>query len=89
MIKQDCDYFVIASKIIYLFMVKKSLKPAKGKLLISKPFLHDPYFKRSVVFLTEHNKDGTVGFILNKDPTWSRSRVKGEMIWLDLGEVTG
>lgn len=66
MIKQVCEYSVIVSNIIYLFMVKKDLKPEKGKLLISKPFLHDPYFKRSVVFLTEHNKDGTVGFILNK-----------------------
>ncbi len=47
-------------------MGKKNLKPEKGRLLISKPFLHDPYFKRSVVFLTEHNNDGTVGFILNK-----------------------
>jgi len=47
-------------------MVKKVLNPEKGRLLVSKPFLHDPYFKRSVVFITEHNKDGTVGFILNK-----------------------
>ena len=47
-------------------MPQKKLKPGKGKLLISEPFLHDPYFKRSVVLLTEHNEDGTVGFILNK-----------------------
>ena len=37
-----------------------------GKLLISEPFLGDPFFKRAVVLLSEHNKDGTVGFILNK-----------------------
>ena len=47
-------------------MAEKELKPKKGRLLISKPYLHDPYFKRSVVLLTEHNKEGTVGFILNK-----------------------
>ena len=41
-------------------------KPRKGKVLISEPFLGDQYFKRSVVLLTEHNKDGTVGFVLNK-----------------------
>lgn len=28
--------------------------------------MHDPYFKRSVVLLTEHNANGSVGFILNK-----------------------
>jgi putative transcriptional regulator len=40
--------------------------PGRGKLLISEPFLTDPYFGRSVVLLSEHNDDGTVGFILNK-----------------------
>lgn len=38
---------------------------AKGKLLLSAPFLHD-IFKRSVILLTEHNEEGSVGFILNK-----------------------
>jgi len=47
-------------------MAKNSLKPKKGRLLISKPYLHDPYFKRSVVLLTEHSEEGSVGFILNK-----------------------
>ena len=40
--------------------------PKKGKILISEPFLSDSYFKRSVVLITEHSKEGTVGFILNK-----------------------
>ncbi|HMR41106.1 MAG TPA: YqgE/AlgH family protein [Ignavibacteria bacterium] len=39
--------------------------PGKGKLLISAPMLGD-IFKRSVILLTEHNEDGSVGFILNK-----------------------
>ncbi|MDO9261380.1 MAG: YqgE/AlgH family protein [Flavobacteriaceae bacterium] len=43
------------------------LKPTKGKLLIAEPsILNDPSFNRSVVLLTEHNEEGTVGFILNK-----------------------
>ncbi|MCX2449975.1 YqgE/AlgH family protein [Pedobacter sp. PLR] len=41
------------------------LAPSAGKLLISEPFLMDPNFKRSVVFVTEHQDEGTVGFILN------------------------
>lgn len=40
--------------------------PAKGSLLISEPFMMDPNFKRSVVLLTEHNTEGTVGYILNQ-----------------------
>ena len=37
-----------------------------GSLLISEPFLADSCFKRSVVLLSEHDKHGTLGFILNK-----------------------
>ncbi len=38
----------------------------KGKILISEPFLSDNYFRRSIVYLTEHNEEGTLGFVLNK-----------------------
>lgn len=37
-----------------------------GTLLISDPFLKDPNFMRTVVFLCEHAKDGSFGFVLNK-----------------------
>ncbi len=37
-----------------------------GKVIIAEPFMLDPHFKRSVVLLTEHRNDGSVGFILNK-----------------------
>ncbi len=37
-----------------------------GRLLISEPFMQDPYFKRSVVLLTEHSDSGSFGLILNK-----------------------
>jgi len=41
-------------------------KPAKGKLLVAEPFLGDPSFDRSVILITEHNEEGSVGFVLNK-----------------------
>jgi len=47
-------------------MKGEKIKPKKGHLLISEPFLHDPFFKRSVILVTEHNEEGSVGFILNK-----------------------
>jgi len=40
-------------------------EPSAGRLLISAPFMGD-IFKRSVILLTEHNEEGSVGFILNK-----------------------
>lgn len=39
---------------------------SKGKLLLSEPFMPDPNFKRTVILLTEHNEEGTVGFVLNR-----------------------
>ena len=43
----------------------KNSKPAKGQVLLAEPFLNDPYFKRTVIFLCEHNDDGSFGFVLN------------------------
>ncbi|MCW5898106.1 MAG: YqgE/AlgH family protein [Flavobacteriales bacterium] len=41
-------------------------KPARGRLLVSEPFLPDPYFRRTVVLLCEHNHEGSFGFVLNR-----------------------
>ena len=41
-------------------------EPVAGNLLVSEPFLIDSAFKRTVILLCEHNKEGSVGFILNK-----------------------
>jgi putative transcriptional regulator len=40
--------------------------PGTGVLLIADPFLKDPNFMRTVVFLTEHRDDGTIGFVINR-----------------------
>ena len=40
--------------------------PAPGILLIADPFLKDPNFLRTVVFLCEHHTEGSVGFVLNR-----------------------
>ena len=42
------------------------IAPAPGVLLIADPFLKDPNFMRTVVFLTDHKEDGTIGFVLNR-----------------------
>lgn len=48
------------------FKYTNRLKPEKGRLLISEPFLADPNFERTVVLLCEHNEEGSFGFIINK-----------------------
>ncbi|MDT0175786.1 YqgE/AlgH family protein [Pantoea sp. RRHST58] len=34
--------------------------------LIAMPSLQDPFFKRSVVYICEHNEEGAMGLIINK-----------------------
>jgi len=44
-----------------------TLKPEKGLLLVAEPsIIGDISFNRSIVLLAEYNKNGSVGFILNK-----------------------
>ena len=45
---------------------EQKLGAKTGRLLVSEPFMQDPYFKRSVVLLTEHSESGSFGLILNK-----------------------
>jgi putative transcriptional regulator len=45
---------------------EQRLKAKTGRLLIAEPFMQDPFFKRSVVLLTEHSDNGSFGLILNK-----------------------
>lgn len=42
------------------------IEPASGILLIAEPFLKDPNFLRTVVFLCEHKEEGSFGFVLNR-----------------------
>lgn len=37
-----------------------------GKLLIADPFLKDPNFVRSVIFICDHKHEGSFGLLLNK-----------------------
>jgi putative transcriptional regulator len=50
-----------------IFKIKhNNLRPGKGKILISEPFLQNIFFQRAVILLVEHNENGTMGFVLNK-----------------------
>ena len=42
------------------------INPGPGILLIADPFLKDPNFMRTVVFLCEHQDEGSFGFVLNR-----------------------
>ncbi|GAB4232254.1 MAG: YqgE/AlgH family protein [Ekhidna sp.] len=42
------------------------IEPSRGDLLISEPYLPDPNFERTVIYLCEHDEEGTFGFVLNR-----------------------
>lgn len=42
------------------------VRPTRGRVLISNPFLSDYFFRRAVVLLIDHGEDGSVGLIINK-----------------------
>ena len=45
----------------------ESTEIKKGKLLIAEPsILNDKSFNRTVILLSEHNDEGSIGFIMNK-----------------------
>lgn len=48
----------------------------RGRILLADPFSDDDYFGRSVVYLCDHNSEGSFGFVLNN------------YIDLDLNEIT-
>ncbi|MBN2639008.1 MAG: YqgE/AlgH family protein [Bacteroidales bacterium] len=51
----------------HLIQIKtNNVKPLKGRVLLSEPFMDDYYFGRSVVLLAEHNPEGSFGVIINK-----------------------
>jgi len=65
------------------FKYRNKLKPEKGRLLISEPFLPDPNFERTVVLLCEHNEEGSFGFVINKPSILKIAEVMEEASTLD------
>lgn len=65
------------------FKYRNRIKPEKGRLLISEPFLPDPNFERTVVLLCDHNDEGSFGFVLNKPSTLKISEVIEDIQNLD------
>lgn len=51
---------------INFFDIATTVDPTRGDLLISEPFLPDPNFDRAVIYLCEHDSQGSLGYILNK-----------------------
>jgi len=51
----------------------------RGKLLVASPALIDPNFARTVVLITEHTEDGSMGMVLNRPSDAELSDVSPEL----------
>ena len=50
-----------------------------GRILISVPFYNDPFFNRTVVLLTDYDKQSCAGLVLNKSSRLSVRKVVSEI----------
>ena len=71
---EDLDFFKIQHN---------NIKPEKGLGVVSEPFLQDEYFRRSVVLITEHNEEGTSGFVLNSPIEFSITEILSDFPEID------
>ena len=46
--------------------MQHNITPKKGCILVSKPLIDDGFFEQSIVYLTAHDSEGSLGFALNK-----------------------
>lgn len=58
----------------------------RGQLLLAEPMLADPNFRRTVVLVTEHTRQGAMGLVLNRPSTTTVGEVAPELEPLADGE---
>jgi len=65
------------------FTPTENSQPKIGDILLSEPFLNDPYFGRKAVLICEYNDDGAFGLVLN-----NFVEINAEELHLGLSEVS-
>ena len=58
-----------------IFKPENKLKVKKGRILLSEPLSLDSVFFRSMVLLTEHNDEGSIGYMLNKPTSYRLNQI--------------
>ncbi len=63
-----------------LFKIRRNRKKVEiGNILIAEPFLEGKYFSRSVIFMVELDRKGSIGFVLNKPMVFNTSELVTEL----------
>lgn len=55
-----------------------------GVLLVAEPFLKDPNFSRTVILMCNHQKEGSFGFVLNRDIEFTLADLLPDTTHLDI-----
>ncbi|WP_291558730.1 YqgE/AlgH family protein [Bacteroides sp.] len=51
-----------------IFQVKSNnITPSQGRIIIASPLLNDYHFSRTVILMVNHDENGDMGVVLNKD----------------------
>jgi putative transcriptional regulator len=58
------------------------MESLRGKLVIASPSIHDPNFRRTVVYMTEHGDEGAMGLVLNRAAETTVGDAVPELGWL-------
>jgi len=64
----------------------KPMDSLRGQLLVASPALDDPNFRRTVIFVTEHNRQGAMGLVLNRVATATVADAVPDLTWLAEGD---
>jgi len=67
-----------------LNFMKKPPQLHNGCLLIARPYLGDHNFERTVIFLCEHNAQGSFGLVLNQPTPFMLNEAIGESFYSDM-----
>ena len=51
------------------------MKNLSNNFLISMPHVNDPIFKKSLVYICSHDKDGAMGLIINKSISYKQCKL--------------
>ncbi len=49
----------------------EQIVPVRGSLLVAKPTVNDPFFRRSVVLMVDHDRQGSMGLMISNYQGWT------------------
>lgn len=66
----------------------KAMEPAPGRFLVAQRGLSGPYFSRTVIYLLQHDDEGSLGLVVNRPISYSASDVLPTLEGTQVGSYT-